>query len=55
MFQFHYGTIGSIMNSKNLIIVDMEFQFHYGTIGSRFQWQKQMQLQLVSIPLWYDW
>jgi len=32
-FQFHYGTIGSVIvfNAIQIIIL---FQFHYGTIGS---------------------
>ena len=52
-FQFHFGTIDSVRNPE-IIQKRWEFQFHFGTIDSVRLYRTEC-IDLVSIPLWYDW
>ncbi len=35
LFQFHFGSIGSITDPNGIIQVIKAFQFHFGSIGSK--------------------
>ena len=52
IFQFHYGTIKSILGGAD-VVISFIFQFHYGTIKRYTNLHKEEQND-ISIPLWYD-